>query len=108
MKKLFALILTAACILTLAACGSSNAPAGDSGAAGGDAPAYASAEEVLTKVWDTYADDKKFPCWGSNAETMVDGAPGAFDVSNTDELTASLVVPADLAGSIDDVLARVK
>lgn len=102
MKKLLALILTAACILTLAACGSSNAPAGDSGAAGGDTPAYASAEEVLTTVWNAYADDKKFPCWGSNAETMVDGAPGAFDVSNTDELTASLVVPADLAGSIDD------
>lgn len=101
MKKLIALILAAAFVFAFAGCGNTNTPAGDS-AADGSTPTYASAEEVLTKVWDAYADDEKFMAWGGNAETMVDGAPGAFDVSNTDELTASLVVPADLAGSIDD------
>lgn len=95
MKKLIALTLAVACIFAFAGCGSTNAPEGST-------PAYASAEEVLTKVWDAYAEDEKFPAWGSNAETMVDGAPGTFDVSNTDELTASLIVPADIAKDIDD------
>ncbi|MBQ8663975.1 MAG: hypothetical protein IJ471_08965 [Eubacterium sp.] len=101
MKKLIALTLAVVCIFAFAGCGSTNAPEGGN-AADGSTPAYASAEEVLTKVWGAYAEDEKFPAWGSNAETMVDGAPGAFDVSNTDELTASLVVPADLADNIDD------
>lgn len=98
MKKLIALVLTVACVFAMTACGNSGAPAGDSG----DAATYASAEEVLTTVWNAYAEDEKFPCWGGNAENMVDGAPGAFDVSNTDELTSSLVVPADIAKDIKD------
>ena len=101
MKKLLALILTVTCVLALGACGNSGTSTGDTSGAD-SAPAYESATEVLTTVWDAYGDDEKFMAWGGNAESMTDGAPGTFDVSNTDELIGSLIVPADLAASIDD------
>ncbi len=102
MKKLIALVLTIACVFALTACGNSNPPADGGTSTGGNAATYASAEEVLTKIWDAYTENEKFPCWGGNAESMVDGAPAAFDVSNTDELTGTLLAPAMLVVDIDD------
>ena len=99
MKKIIAMILAAVCIFAFAGCDSSNS---DTPAADSQAATYADATEVLTKVWDTYADDEKFASWGGNAENMVDGAPGTFDLAMTDELTANLVLSADLAATIDD------
>lgn len=101
MKKIIALILASVLVFAMAGCGNTSTPAGDSSADGSTA-AYTSAEEVLTKVWAAYAEDEKFPAWGGNAETMTDGAPGAFDVSNTDELTGTLLAPAALVSDIDD------
>lgn len=101
MKKIIALILASVLVFAIAGCGNTNTPAGD-GSASGSAATYASAEEVMTTVWNAFPEDQKFPCWGGNAESMVDGAPAAFDVSNTDELTGSLIVPADIAKDIKD------
>lgn len=58
--------------------------------------------EILTNVWNAFAEEEKFPAMGGDYDVMVDGAPGAFNVANTDNLTAMLYVPADLAGDIDE------
>ena len=65
-----------------------------------DAPADSLA--LLTKVWDSYTDDEKFPAAGGDYETSVDDAPGAFDPSNADNLNFLLTVPTEDASLIDD------
>ena len=57
---------------------------------------------ILTEVWSAYAEEEKFPAMGGDYTTMVDGAPGAFDITKTEDLAAMLYVPADLAGQIDE------
>lgn len=102
MKKIIALILTVACVFALGACGNTNAPAGDNAGSTGSTATYASAEEVMTKVFDVFSAEVEFFGWGGNMENMVDGKPATFDVSLTEEMTANLIVPADLVGSVDD------
>lgn len=57
---------------------------------------------ILTDVWSAYAEEEKFPAMGGDYTTMVDGAPGAFDITKTEDLAAMLYVPADLADQIDE------
>ncbi len=57
---------------------------------------------ILTNVWNAFAEEEKFPAMGGDYATMVDGAPGAFDVTNTTDLEAMLYVPANVAGDIDE------
>lgn len=79
MKRTLSLILALVMALSLAACGKK-----DDGKA--DAPADSLA--LLTKVWDSYTDDEKFPAAGGDYETSVDDAPGAFDPSTRTTLTS--------------------
>ena len=72
MKRTLSLILALVMALSLAACGKK-----DDGKNNADAPADSLA--LLTKVWDSYTDDEKFPAAGGDYETSVDEAPGAFD-----------------------------
>ena len=74
MKKLIALSLALVMILAMAACGKKNA----------EVPG--SALEILENVWALYGDDEKFPVMGGDAVNMVDGAPGAFGIEDTDML----------------------
>ena len=90
MKKLIALSLALVMILAMAACGKKNA----------EVPG--SALEILENIWALYGDDEKFPVMGGDAVNMVDGAPGAFGIEDTDMLTYQLLVPADQAGNIDE------
>lgn len=57
---------------------------------------------ILTDVWNAFAEEEKFPAMGGDYTTMVDGAPGAFDITKTEDLAAMLYVPADLAAQIDE------
>ena len=93
MKKLLAILFAAAMTLSLAACGKKD---------DGNADAPADSLALLTKVWDSYTDDEKFPAAGGDYETSVDDAPGAFDPSNADNLNFLLTVPTEDASLIDD------
>lgn len=95
MKRTLSLILALVMALSLAACGKK-----DDGKNNADAPADSLA--LLTKVWDSYTDDEKFPAAGGDYETSVDDAPGAFDPSNADNLNFLLTVPTEDASLIDD------
>ena len=93
MKRTLSLILALVMALSLAACGKKD---------DGNADAPADSLALLTKVWDSYTDDEKFPAAGGDYETSVDDAPCAFDPSNADNLNFLLTVPTEDASLIDD------
>lgn len=97
MKKTLSLILALALAISLMACGKKDSGNGD---ASSDAPA--DSLTILNKVWESYTDDEKFPAAGGDYDHSVDNVPGVFDVSNAENLSYLLTVPADDAALIDD------
>lgn len=49
---------------------------------------------ILTKIWDAFGEDQRFAVYGGAAENAVDGAPGALDLGNTDEVVNRYLLPA--------------
>ena len=88
MKKFVSLMLAAVLALSLAACGSKDNT--------GDNPAQPkSALNLLETVWNTYADDEKFPVMGGDfsEENMKEDAPGAYDLTDRAEADRVLGLP---------------
>ncbi|MBQ2812274.1 MAG: hypothetical protein IJE63_03395 [Clostridia bacterium] len=102
MKKLLALILAGAMLFAFAACGGNS----DNGETTTQAPVaqvdVADATDLLTKVWASFGDDEKPFVMGGYGDTMVDGAPGKFDVSLAEDIDAMLGLPAANVADIDD------
>lgn len=73
----------------------------DSGIEGTD-PIGGGASGVLMAIWDKYGEDEKFASAGGDMENSVMNGPGSFNVGNTEDLDATLGLPAALAGSITD------
>ena len=96
MKRALSLALAFVLALTLTACGKK-----DTGT-DSDSNVPTDALTLLNTVWGSYTDDEKFPAAGGDYEHSVDGAPGAFDISDTDNLTYLLSVPAEDADKLDD------
>ena len=84
-------------LFTLAACGQKD----NGGNGGNDAAAPADSLELLTKVWDSYTDDEKFSAVGGDYDHSVDDAPGAFDISQADNVEYMLTLPQDKVSLID-------
>ena len=113
MKKMFAMILALAMVLSMAACGTktpaeTNAP--ETQAPETTAPAVevpASALEILEKVWALFGDDEKFPVMGGDYEAMIPDAPGAVNVATPDFLVGTLLVPETEAANVTDAAALV-
>lgn len=101
MKKLLALILAGAMLLSFAACGGNEVSENET-----EAPVaqvdVADATDLLTKVWAQFGEDEKPFVMGGYADTMVDGAPGKFDVSLAEDIDAMLGLPAANVADIDD------
>ena len=96
MKKLIAIVLTLVMVMAMfAGCGKDKAPAADMEVPG-------SALEILENVWALYGEDEKFPVMGGDMVNMVDGAPGAYDVSDTESLSFQLLVPADQVANVTE------
>lgn len=63
---------------------------------------------LMTTVWDNFPEDNKFACFGGNqAEDAVQGAAGKFDVSDTDGMTYTLLIPADVQANVDDAASLI-
>lgn len=125
MKKKIAMMLLTVMTLSLAACGGQNdgnesqssqpsssveesaAPSGDASQESSvETPAtstneIASAVDVLNTVWGNYKDEK-FPVGGGDSANLNFEGPGAFDVTNTEELNVTLGFPAEQVDKIDD------
>lgn len=101
MKKLFALLLAAALLVTLGACAAKE-PAND---ASSDAPTGSetiSPLDVLETVWGNFSEDEKFPVVGGDLseENMKDGAPGNYAISDASELDRMMGFPQAEIASI--------
>ena len=113
MKKLFAMILAVAMVLSMAACGEkapaqTNAPetqAPETTAAPVAVPA--NSLEILENVWALFGDDEKFPVMGGDFEAMVSDAPGAVNVATPDFLVGTLLVPETETANVTDAAALV-
>lgn len=99
MKKIFAIVMTAALALTmLAGCGSKQSV---ETTVPTTAPTEAAASplEILETVWGLYAEDEQFPSTGGEiSETLTQG-PGAFS-QLTEENSYTLLIPADQLGNV--------
>ena len=105
MKKILVFVLAMTMMLSLAACGGNNADNGSSDAA--NKIEVASAEELLNKVWETYAEDEKFFAMGGDFANPVDNAAGKFDLADAESVTATLYLPADQIANVDDAASLV-
>ena len=105
MKKIIAMLLAVMLIASMAACGN-NAKTPETTEA--KEPVPASALEILETVWGSYTDDEKFFVFGGNmGESAVMDAPGKFDLTDTDGLTYTLLVPEAEAANIDDAASLI-
>lgn len=49
--------------------------------------------EILETVWGLYGEEDKFAAIGGDENNFVDGAPGIYDITNTETLMFGLLVP---------------
>ena len=92
MKKFLAFVMAASMALSLAACGSKNSGTGD----------VSDALTLLNTVWATYSEEEKFPVSGGDYDHPVDDAPGAFDISNADNMDYMLGFPGPSVANLVD------
>ncbi len=62
-----------------------------------------SALTVLETVWNLFAEDEKFWVVGGGYANMVDNAPGAVELTDTDFLIYNLLIPEAQLASISEV-----
>ena len=99
MKKLIALLLALALVLTFAACAAEEEK--------NDVVVAASALEVLENTWAKYGDDEKFAVIGGNMENPVDGAPGNYDMAYAENMPYNLLIPADQIANITEAASMI-
>lgn len=92
MKKIVSLALAVLLVLSLAACGGKNSGTGD----------VSDALTLLNTVWATYSEEEKFPVTGGDYDHPVDDAPGAFDISNADNMDYMLGFPGPSVANLVD------
>ena len=103
MKKMTAIALVLAMVLTMfAGCGKTE-PAET-------VPAQempASALEILENVWAKYDDSEKFSIVGGNIEANIMDAPGNYDLTYAENMTWNLLVPADQIENISEAASMI-
>ena len=99
MKKLFALLLAAALLVTLGACAAKepNNTASDSSATETVDPLT-----LLETVWNSFSEDEKFPAVGGDLSeaNLKDGAPGKYDITDAAELDRVMGFPQTEVASV--------
>ena len=98
MKKILTLTLALALVLSLAACGGNNTASGNND----DTNLPASALELLSNVWASYAEDEKFYAMGGDISAIVENAPGAYSLADPAAATATLMVPGEEISKISE------
>ena len=110
MKRIFALTMAFAMMLTLLAGCGTKAPAQETAAPETEAPAVqlpASALEILETVWASYGDDEKFAVIGGNIEANIMDAPGSYDMAYAENMTWNLLVPEAQLANITEAASMI-
>jgi len=65
--------------------------------------------ELLAKVWDLYGENDLFPAAGGDfsEENNVMDMPGKYDLSDAEAVNATLALPVDSIGKVDDAASLV-
>lgn len=76
---------------------------------GTDSSAAVSSPEaaLLSSIYNAFAEDQKFPIGGGDSANLVMDAPGAFDITNVEELESSLGFPSSQAANIDGAASMI-
>ena len=121
MKKLIALLLALVMVMALAACGNkeeNNGDAGNTNAGNEDKVLASSALEILETIWNDYAEDEQFAVTGGDMQTQIEmmekdenympaNAPGAYNLKYAEDLTYSLLIPADELANLEEAATMV-
>lgn len=94
-KKIVAFVMATLLTIGLTACGGSQKESMN------EKSKYASAEEVLTKVYKSYREDQKFQIFGGDMEHFVEDKPAAFQIGDTEMMDFQLGFPAGQIENID-------
>lgn len=105
MKKLFALLLAVAMVLSMAACTKTDDNKNNDENNTDPVNVPASALEVLETIWGEM--EAGFPVIGGNMESPVDGAPGNYDMAYAENMTYNLLVPADQLTNITEAASAI-
>lgn len=62
---------------------------------------------LLSSIYNAFAEDQKFPIGGGDSSNLVMDAPGAFDITNVEELESSLGFPSSQAANIDGAASMI-
>ena len=62
---------------------------------------------ILNDVWSTYGEDEKFYAMGGDMNNPVDNAPGLYSLADAEAIGATLLVPADTLGLIDEAASLI-
>lgn len=100
MKRTIALVLCGLLMIGLIGCGKKTETPGDITTT--VEVAATDASDLLTQVWNSYADADKFPIGGGDFDNIVMDAPGKYDVSKAEEMNSTLGLPQSSAALIDD------
>ncbi len=104
MKKLASMILVLAMAMALfTACGG-NAASNETTAPAASGPA--SALELMETVWGLYGDDEKFAVIGGSMAAPVDGAPGAWELTD-ENISYSLLIPAEQLANVTEAASMI-
>lgn len=106
MKKFFAVVLTVVTSLSLVACGAKENPdeknpTPTQGVENSAEPIAKNATELLSKIWDSYSEDEKFPIAGGNMEKANMSAPDSFEFEDAETLNMYFGFPVDDVAKID-------
>ena len=99
MKKWIAIFLALTLAVGMTACGKKNTNNADE-----NKPA--DALEILTSIWNGVPEEKRFFAMGGDMTNLVDGGPGKYSLED-EGLTATLLVPAEQIGNIDQAASLI-
>lgn len=102
MKKWIAMLLALVLALALVGCAGGNTSENEGGEDA--APVATDSLDLLNKIWETYADEEKFPVMGGdfNEENQNMEGPGAFGLEDAAVLDNTLAMPADCADQLEN------
>lgn len=66
-----------------------------------------SCEDLLNQVWDMFAEDEKFAAIGGGMTSLVDGKAGNCDLTDTEYIMYSLMVPEDQLENVDEAASLI-
>lgn len=63
--------------------------------------------ETLTAIWSSYKEEDRFAAYGGAVENSVADAPGALDMTNTEEITGRYLLPEDQLANVTEAASLV-